>query len=79
MSFVAVILAIVAIGVGVTALARAGDGRVQAAPASSAAWATSRVEADDEGITRKVARIAVRSVAEDGTLVVRVTAWDLPS
>jgi hypothetical protein len=40
--------------------------------------ATSRAEADAEGITRKVVRIAVRTVAEDGTITVRVTAWDLP-
>lgn len=38
---------------------------------------TSRNEATQEGITRKVARIAIRSVAGDGTIVVRVTAWNL--
>jgi hypothetical protein len=36
-------------------------------------------EAAQEGITRKVIRIAIRSVAGDGTMVVRVTAWNLPS
>jgi hypothetical protein len=41
--------------------------------------ATSRQQANEEGITRKVVRIAVRTVADDGTIVARVTAWDLPS
>jgi hypothetical protein len=39
---------------------------------------TSRADADEQGITRKVARLAIGSIAGDGTLAVRVTAWDLP-
>jgi hypothetical protein len=47
------------------------------APGLTLCLTTSRNEATQEGVTRKVIRIAIRSVAGDGTIVVRVTAWDL--
>jgi hypothetical protein len=39
---------------------------------------TSRAEAEREGISRKVARIAVQSIGGDGTVTASLTAWDLP-
>jgi hypothetical protein len=39
---------------------------------------TSRADADEQAITRKVVRIAIGSIDGNGTLAVRVTAWDLP-
>jgi hypothetical protein len=38
---------------------------------------TNRDEAAQEGNPRRVVRMAIRSVAGDGTIVVRVTAWNL--
>jgi hypothetical protein len=39
---------------------------------------TSAGEAQREGITRKVARVAIRSLDGDGTVTASLTAWDLP-
>ena len=55
------------------------DGRAAAAPGLVLCVETSAEDAQELGISQRIAVVAVTRIAEDGTLALVASAWDVPA